>query len=277
MVNILLSDELESQLKATLPLCKSDVNIITAFCKISTLKMLDSLIKEGVRKRILVRFLPSDISSGATDKEIYKYCKDNNWLIYVDHTIHAKTYIFDKLKCILGSANATNRGIGISDNANKEASAFFEIDDTDYSKILTLYRDSIVLDDELYNYIISCTDDEAVIKHKKSVQKERNIECLLPEDFPDGDMDIIELYNLKSYRWLVKYLSSKEDNMAYFGELSSKIHDIFVKDPRPFRKDIKMYLAILIEKMKELDPNIIVSRPNYSECLQLKRDRKNIT
>lgn len=272
MVNILLSDELESQLKATLPLCKSDVNIITAFCKISTLKMLDSLIKEGVRKRILVRFLPSDISSGATDKEIYKYCKDNNWLIYVDHTIHAKTYIFDKLKCILGSANATNRGIGISDNANKEASAFFEIDDTDYSKILTLYRDSIVLDDELYNYIISYTDDEAVIKHKKSVQKERNIECLLPEDFPDGDMDIIELYNLKSYRWLVKYLSSKEDNMAYFGELSSKIHDIFVKDPRPFRKDIKMYLAILIEKIKELDPNIIVSRPNYSECLQLKRD-----
>lgn len=94
----------------------------------------------------------------------------------------------------------------------------------------------------------------------------------MPEDFPDGDMDIIELYNLKSYRWLVKYLSSKEDNMAYFGELSSKIHDIFVKDPRPFRKDIKMYLAILIEKIKELDPNIIVSRPNYSECLQLKRD-----
>lgn len=56
MVNILLSDELESQLKATLPLCKSDVNIITAFCKISTLKMLDSLIKEGLEKEYLFVF-----------------------------------------------------------------------------------------------------------------------------------------------------------------------------------------------------------------------------
>ena len=111
MADILLNNEVEKELRKNLPECINDVNIISAFCKVSTLRFLDSLIKPGVKKRLLVRFLPSDILSGSTDREIFDYCLENNWKIYVDHTIHAKTYIFDKIKCILGSANTTNRGI----------------------------------------------------------------------------------------------------------------------------------------------------------------------
>lgn len=271
-MNIILSNELENVILREISNCQKDVNIVTAFCKLSTLKLVDANINKNItlRKRLLVRFLPSDIISGATDKEIYDYCKDNNWEIFIDFSIHAKTYIFDRVKCILGSANLTNRGLGISSNSNKELSSYFEIADEDYNKILSLYSDSEILDDDLYNQIISSTEDFEIIKYKNNLNINKKIHCLMPEDFPDEGIDIIELYNLKSYKWLISYLKSKEDKSAYFGEITSQVHDIFVKDPRPYRKDIKQYQIALFSAIKRLKPkNLIIERPNYSEKITL--------
>lgn len=268
-VNILLSNEIEEVLKVELAKCQTDVNIVSAFCKVSTLKMLDSFISQKVKKRLLVRFLPSDIASGSTDKEIYDYCIRNNWNIYIDNSIHAKTYIFDHLKCIIGSANATNKGIGVSNNANKEASTFFSLDESSYTKILSLYKDAIVLDEEIYNEIISAKDDTIIIKLCEFKLKEKKIECLMSEDFPNELTDIIELYNLKSYKWLVSFLKDKENNQSYFGEITKALHDIFVKDPRPYRKDIKQHFVDLLDCIKRLKiKEIEITRPNYSECLK---------
>lgn len=268
--NILLSSEVETVLKKVLPECKVDLNIISGFCKLSTLQFLDSLIRNNIKKRLLIRFLPSDIASGSTDKEIYKYCKENGWSIYIDHTIHAKTYVFDRIKCIIGSANLTNKGIGLSSNSNKEASSFFEIDDEDYTKILSLYKDSIELDDALYSYIISHVNDQEIIDYKSYRKKDINIECLFPEDFPDSCTDIIELYNLRSYKWLIHYLEGLESKSSYFGEITACIHQIFVRDPRPYRKDIKQHLIDLLDAIKRLHiQEIKISRPNHSEKIEL--------
>lgn len=253
--------------------CNNDVNIITAFCKIEMLKELDSLIARGVKKRLLVRFLPSDLVN-STDREIYDYCKKNGWELYIDYDMHAKVFIFDKYKCVIGSANLTNKGLLASDNSNKEASVFYEMSVDDYQKILSLYNDSILLDDELYTTIINEVNNESAIcqiKRKFSLEN-KPINCLMPEDFPIGDEDIIDLHKFKSYKWLINFLQGKESNFSYFGEISSKIHDIFVKDPRPFRKDIKDYLTSLLTCIKNnQDPNIQITRPNYSEKVSLKK------
>lgn len=273
MNDILISGEVEEKLKIEIPACAMDFNVISGFCKLRTLKFLDSLCRKGINKRLLVRFLPSDISCGATDKEIYEYCKNNGWSMYVDYTIHAKTYIFDKVKCIIGSANATDRGIGFGDNCNKEASTYFTLDDGQYQKVMTLYNDAILLDDNLYNYIVTQVEDESV---KKRIvcqkQKKEVIECLMAEDFPNEDSDIIELHNSKAYKWLKMYLETKEERSAYFGELSSVIHDIFIKEPRPYRKNIKDYLANLLASIKKNKDNAIeITKPNYSEKVSLVR------
>lgn len=272
MDNILISSEVLETLKIEVPACSVDFNVITGFCKLQTLVFLNQLCPQGVRKRLLVRFLPSDLSQGATDKEIFKFCQENNWSIYVDHTVHAKTYIFDKVKCILGSANATNRGIGVSNNCNKEVSAYFKLDEEQYKKVMTLYNDALLLDDELYNYIVSQCDDDMVIKRMNQKRnREEVIECLMGEDFPDEDADIIELHSSKAYKWLKTYLASKEDGCAYFGELSSVIHNVFIKEPRPYRKDIKYYLSNLLNSIKNnCDSTIVITRPNYSEKVSLK-------
>ena len=247
-----------------------NINFITAYCKINTLKKIDDCINPNVSKRILIRFLPSDISSGATDKEVFEYCKNNNWKIYYDFAIHAKIFIFDKIKTIWGSANVTNNGMGLSNNPNKELSSYGEIDDESYNKIITLYKDANILDQETFDYIVSRTDDTEAIKYTNKKIKNQKIECLFPEDFPNEDTDIIELYSLRSYKWLIQFLMAKEDKKAYFGELSSEIHNIFAKDPRPFRKDIKTYLSILLSCITRLDVRgLTITRPNYSECIFL--------
>lgn len=268
-VDILLSDEIERVLKTELPKCETEVNIVSAFCKVSTLELLDSFINLNVKKRLLVRFLPSDIASGATDKEIYDYCIRNNWYIYIDNSIHAKTYIFDHVKCIIGSANATNKGLGVADKSNKEASTFFTLDEDSYAKILSLYKDAIVLDEEIYNEIIKAKDDNIIIKIREFKLKERKIGCLMSEDFPTELTDIIELYNLKSYKWLVDFLKNKDNKESYFGEITKSIHDVFVKDPRPFRKDIKQHLIDLFDCIKRLKiKEIEITRLKYSECVR---------
>lgn len=271
MNNILISNEVEKTLEKILPLCQKEVNVISGFCKVHTLEYVDSLIRtQDVKKRLLVRFLPSDLSSGATDKEIFSYCKSHGWTIFVDHTIHAKTYVFDRIKCIMGSANMTDRGLGISNNSNKEASACFELDDDSYTKILSLYKDSVVLDQVLYEYIISHMNDKDVINHKQYKMKKISIECLFPEDFPTEQSDVIELYNSRAYKWLVNFLDEKNTKSAFYGEIASAIHNVFVKDPRPYRKDIKQHLTDLLSAIKRLNiSEIKVERPNYSELVTL--------
>ena len=273
MNEILISKEVFEKLKIEIPNSEIDINVISAFCKLSTLEFIDSLCCPNLKKKLLVRFLPSDLEAGATDKEIYSFCKSHSWNIYIDFSLHAKTYIFDKYKCISGSANITNKGIGSSSNPNKELSTFFILDKEQYKKVMTLYDDAILLTDDLYETIISKSEDYVMQYISKKIRKKTNIECLMPEDFPHSDIDITELHGLKSYKFLIQLLEEKENKSAYFGEVSEKMHNCFIKEPKPYRKDIKIYLASLINAIREnYDSKIKITRPNYSELISLVKD-----
>jgi len=65
----------------------------------------------------------------------------------------------------------------------------------------------------------------------------------------------------------------KTDHFAYFGELTKAVHTIFIKDPRPYRKDIKAHVSDLIDCIKR-NPScdMEVSRPNYSEKISIRID-----
>ena len=70
--------------------------------------------------------------------------------MYVMFNLHAKTYVFDKKRCILGSANATNKGLGINQNSNIEISSIFDLEPEDLQKIETLFDNAIKMDDLLF-------------------------------------------------------------------------------------------------------------------------------
>ena len=55
MVNIVLSDELKDVLKTEVQRCNKEINIVTGFCKKSTLEFLNSFAIDGIKKRLLVK------------------------------------------------------------------------------------------------------------------------------------------------------------------------------------------------------------------------------
>ena len=67
------------------------------------------------------------------------------------------------------------------------------------------------------------------------------------------------------YRWLSNILSS-HNNEIYHGELGSLLHDAFIDDPRPYRKDVKQLLNNLLSWINILNiEDIKIDRPNHSE------------
>lgn len=73
-----------------------------------------------------------------------------------------------------------------------------------------------------------------------------------------------------AYLWLIDVVVEKNGEI-YFGELASKLHDSLVTDPKPYRKDVKMLLANLLQMIVALDmPEIGVDRPNYSQRVFVK-------
>lgn len=295
---ILFSNEIMDAIVKELHKATDSVQIITAYCKEKTFKYLDAEIDPEVKdKKILVRFRLDDVVKGSTDFGVLKYGIENGWSVYVRFDLHAKTYIVDKKRGLVGSANVTNSGLSIGKNGNMEMAAFVDVEKKDLDKIDSLFRDAILVDNNLlYNFKqqIDAIDKLSSFENyswNNSIMELFNphVETLfsyeLPEDFElkkgeyflfldeiyDGNSDKLkETFRWSNvYLWLLDTLKSNEGCM-YFGELSAALHNAVVSDPKPFRKDIKVMLSNLLKLIEELGmEEIVIDRPNYSQRIRL--------
>lgn len=308
-MSILTTSEAKNKIAEQVAQVKENLQIISAFCKISAVEFLEKNIKCQLgSKKILVRFLLSDIMQGATDLTLYEYCKSHGWQLYIRFDLHAKTYVFDRERCVLGSANLTAKGLGINSHGNYELSCFAEIDDTDLVKIDTLFSNAILMTDELYmkmtqEYETVCQDK---IDSSKSVQwsgelKSRFnpvIDTLFTYDFPQmsepdyNSVDCFDFLNLsyvpsreelrelfrwsKCFLWLYNFVSGMPEKTSYFGAATASLHDLLIQDPKPYRKEVKELLANLLGWIQVLDiDDIIVDVPNYSQRIRI-NGRKSV-
>ena len=75
----------------------------------------------------------------------------------------------------------------------------------------------------------------------------------------------------KAFLWLYKTVNEKESKECYFGELSQKLHDALINDPKPYRKEVKELLANLLGWIEYFNFDFIkVDRPNYSQRIYIK-------
>jgi hypothetical protein len=69
----------------------------------------------------------------------------------------------------------------------------------------------------------------------------------------------------KCYKWLVRVLRENNNEM-FFGSLTAQLHDCIVNDPKPYRKEVKIYLANMLSLIELLNIETIqIDRPNYSQ------------
>ncbi len=285
---------------------KDSFQIISAFCKLNTVKnLIDKNIQNDISsKKLLVRFRLEDILSGVSDIELYEYCKQNGWDFYIRFDLHAKTYIFDKKRCILGSSNLTGRGLDFEINGNYELSDFVEIDKSDIDKIDVLFDNSLRVDDELYaqlknefEKVKSQITPNTNLKNytwSKEIYNNfiPNLKVLFSFNFPSTKYPILSnpesisfldcqfpaneetikecFLRSNCYLWLKKVLK-ENNNCLYFGAVTKLLHDTLISDPKPYRKDVKEYLANLLSWIEYFDiDEIQIDKPNYSQRITYK-------
>ena len=297
---VLLTNEILAALVSELQNATDSVQIITAFSKLSTLEYLNGCISDGIlEKKLMVRFRLDDLIKGVTDFEVLNYALNNGWKPYIRFDLHAKTYIVDDKRMITSSANATGSGLGLGRNENLEMGSLEEIEENDLEKIRGIYRDAIIVDKELVDKLKEQYDAAkqnlvpgTTITWDSSIMDMfvRKVECLFSNELPNAnhyntgeyisfldyqyDGDIVTFKKLfrrsNLYIWLISVLK-KNDNNMFFGGLSKELHSVLIADPKPYRKDVKIYLANIFSLIKEFKfEELEIDVPNYSERLTLR-------
>lgn len=301
-MSLLSTYEVKQKIIDEVSRASDNLQIISAFCKLPAIKFLDENISHPIKnKKLMVRFLLSDILHGATDFELFDYCKANGWQMYVRFDLHAKTYIFDRKRCILGSANLTTKGLGLSLHGNYELSSFADVDDVDLRKIDGLFDNAILMTDELYETMkleyqeAKKAASTAISSKWSSIIENRfnpKIDLLFTYDFPTtaapdfDDISTFEFLGLgyipsidnvrqafrwsKAFLWLYNYVSSCPNKTSYFGGVTAALHNALINDPKPYRKEVKDLLSNMLNWIAALEiDDIIVDIPNFSQRIRI--------
>lgn len=301
-MGILVSNEILDAIYSELSAAQKSVRLISAFCKLDALKKMEAHINPVVSdKRILVRFRLLDIVSGATDFDILNYCMSCGWKVHIRFDLHAKTYIVDNSRGITGSANMTSSGLDMNGAGNYEMASFVKIEHGDIQKIKNLFDNSIAVTEKI---IKTLKEQYELAKNNTMINKNlewsseiknlanTKVKTLFSYDLPDSEninfrsgdridfLDFITDGNIETvknvfmssncYKWLFNILV-ENNGCIFFGELTQKLHDSIVEEPKPYRKDVKQMLSNLLNWIQELKiDNIIIDRPNHSQRIRLK-------
>ena len=297
---ILLSNEILDSVKKELQVAEKSVQIITAYCKENSFIFLNNCINpEAKERRLLVRFRMDDVLKGSTDFSILELGLKYGWEVYVRFDLHAKTYIVDNKRGLIGSANATNSGLSIGKPGNMEMATLVDIESKDLEKIDKLYKGAIKITEPILIEMKKQIDSVDLKEISDTFNWNSditnlfhpNIETLFSYELPDevtlnpgeylafidevydGDRDRLR----ESFRWSNAYLwllnaLKENDDCMYFGELSAKLHDTVVSDPKPYRREVKQMLANLLSLIELLEmEEVVIDRPNYSQRVRIKK------
>jgi len=293
---ILVSQKILDYIRDELTQSTESFLLISAFCKLPLIQHFDSCIEnKNIEKKLVVRFRVEDILSGVSDLELYPYCRDNGWRIFFRLDLHAKTYIFDRLRCVVGSANATGNGMNLDGRGNLEMATTCELDEDDAKQLDLLLLGSVEMTDEIYNAMTHVIQD---IQCEKSLTRDWPAEInelfkpdyslLFTEDFPscddprDAETEELLFLNLptsaslnqitaafcnsKCYLWLCDLVGRQENREMYYGAISAALHNSLLNEPKPYRKDVKQILSHLLHWIEVLQvKEIVIDRPNHSQ------------
>lgn len=296
-MSLLFTNEILSAITEELKSAKESVQIITAYCKENSIIKLDENISEFILdKKLMVRFRLDDLLKGSTDFSVLDFGKHNGWKVYIRFDLHAKTYIVDNKRGIVGSANATQSGLTGAINNNVEVATLVDIEDSDREKVAKLFDEAILVDDFLYEKLrkqfeeigedsVNCT-----VQWGKDIRDifQPHVDTLFSHELPEKrEYEIGEFIHFletvytvdtetmkdklrwsNAYLWLLNVLKNKSGEV-YFGELSAEMHNSLVEDPKPYRKDVKVLLANLLSLIEAWDmEEIRIDRPNYSQRIR---------
>ncbi len=193
--------------------------LVVPFAKVNALRRLYEVHKNKVKFRVICRWHPEDIVSGASDINIFSYLREIESELYLNPDIHLKLYVFNSNIAFNTSGNITLHGLGYSEKPNIEVGNFVTLTEFDWEKIYRIIDTSHLVDDHLYSKYKAFLDQQPKTK---------------PPEYPSGLLPIVKKYTISSLpasENLVK-LSNYYFNPAMAGlnpeEVRRALHDLVI-------------------------------------------------
>lgn len=152
-------ENLEERLFSLLEDSKHLVSLYSPYLKKSIAQEIIDKTRGKAQIQFITSWRPSNFTAGASDLEVYEICKSNKVPLYVNNNLHLKTYLFDELKVLTGSANLTKRGLGAVPNSNIETLVYCDENLDDYLLFLKkVILKSTLACDETYEKLRDCVN-----------------------------------------------------------------------------------------------------------------------
>jgi hypothetical protein len=103
----------------------------------------------------MARWQLGDLLAGASDLSAYDFCKKMGWEFYICTNFHGKIFSLPPNGILVGSANATNAGLGLLPNSNSELCTVVEESTFNAKIVEDLIKSSKRMTDELYSQMKS--------------------------------------------------------------------------------------------------------------------------
>ena len=258
-MSIIVKEQIRNRIKAELSNCNDSFTLISAYCKLSAVRFIDSIVFDRpLKKRIIVRMRPIDLIKRSTDLELYPYCANNGWELYFKTDLHAKLYFFDNTRFIIGSSNATSSGLILNDKGNFEMAVIGKAKSDDCQLVLDLIQESTRMTDAIYAVMKKYIEPLMIETRQEEYEEwpydvtqlfSPDLSSLNIEDFPpcenpfhessaaefldiSPNADIAEITSAfstkKCYQWLIKLLADDEDHKMQFWEVKNAINSALI-------------------------------------------------
>lgn len=215
-------------------LLKSNINYDILFSPYVKLEALKKVITSKTIQKIVVAWNKEDLIKGVSDLEVYNYCKENNIELYRNPKIHLKVFWDGEQNIILGSANVTQKGLGLVENCNHELSVKLDsVNDSTFHYLNTILNDSILITDDIFKQIKSQLENTEI-----------EIPSIQNFDLITESMDYFRLSQLPqsfSPEYLLAVVKSDPDNEIdkLCSENDLKIYRVNYHNDVQFLEDLK--------------------------------------
>lgn len=165
----LLKNNLEQELFKYMEICEENTIIISPFISFNIAEKFVQIIKDkNIDCKIITRFERKAFIEKASSLEALKLLIENGVQIFALKELHSKVYLIDLKRCLVGSANFTNKGL----NKNHELLLFFD-EDSEVEKFNSYANELIKQLDDWAITIERIQREQKIIEGYKETQKEK--------------------------------------------------------------------------------------------------------
>lgn len=294
-------DLLQEQLNSA----TTEVIVLSAFLKENALKWIYENT-EVQKISVVTRWLAHDLIAKVSDLSCYRFCHENGIKFGISSGLHAKVYCIDG-QVLVGSANATSSGLGLSSRHNDEFGVCVAAGKAEFSKLSDYLNSVTWVDDELFSLIsqefsripISVQTDIPNWSERVQAKLEKPNNYIWVHELPfnelsqlqanyneesstiDHDIELLGIdrgdfsveqsvlafRNSRAFSWC--YNIVREGGSLSFGEFTAKLHNAVLDDPTPYRREIKELTQVLFAWAKLYPAVFEIKRPKYSEVIKL--------